>query len=48
MLHYGDVKAVDFAIHWQAWLLFPQEPHWPTSLARQARALPTMATTATC
>ena len=31
--HYGDVKAVDFAIHWQARLLFPESsPDWLTPL----------------
>ena len=31
--HYGDVKAEDFAIHWQARLLFPQSsPDWLTPL----------------
>ena len=31
--HYGDVKAVDFAIHWQARLLFPDSsPDWLTPL----------------
>ena len=27
--HYGDVKPVDFAVHWQARLLFPKSsPDW--------------------
>ena len=31
--HYGDVKAEDFAIHWQARLLFPESsPDWLTPL----------------
>ena len=31
--HYGDVKAEDFAIHWQARLLFPKSsPDWLTPL----------------
>jgi glyoxylase-like metal-dependent hydrolase (beta-lactamase superfamily II) len=31
--YYGDVKAEDFAIHWQARLLFPQSsPDWLTPL----------------
>ena len=30
---YGDVKAEDFAIHWQARLLFPESsPEWLTPL----------------
>ena len=31
--HYADVKAEDFAIHWQARLLFPNScPDWFTPL----------------
>ena len=31
--YYGDVKAEDFAIHWQARLLFPESsPDWLTPL----------------